>query len=262
MQVRPLFNRIYADYFMRNRFREYRLLMKSFLNGGYRFFKINEAFKIPSDCEKFVFIRHDVDSEPRIMRQMFEIEKELGIKSTYYFRLSTFDINFAKELIKFDCEVGYHYEEIADYVKNNKVVIRDAIINSLDEIRELFIKNIQNLEKAMNYKILTVASHGDWINRHFKMPNLSLITQDLMAKAGLLTEAYDIERDLEFRIADRPYPHFWCPCSPYNVIDENRKTGLILIHPRQWTSNPPARLRLDFQRFYEYLKSRLSRENF
>jgi len=63
---------------------------------------------------KLVVLRHDIDRKFGNALRMAELEHELGIQSTYYFR---FPYTFKPELIgkihDFGHEVGYHYEVLS-----------------------------------------------------------------------------------------------------------------------------------------------------
>jgi hypothetical protein len=48
-------------------------------------------------------------------RKFLKIEKKSNIRANYYFRLSTLDIAFMKELLNYGSEVIYHFEEIESY---------------------------------------------------------------------------------------------------------------------------------------------------
>ena len=60
--------------------------------------------------EKVVILRHDVDRKPEKALKMAEIERELGISGTYYFRSTkeVFKAGIMQEIEKMGHEVGYH----------------------------------------------------------------------------------------------------------------------------------------------------------
>lgn len=253
-RLKNITNRIYSDYIMKNRFEEYENMLKSFLDKGFIFLPICEA-KSSNSNDKFIIIRHDVDSESKVARKMFEIEKKFGVKSTYYFRLCTIDVDLIKEMIDYGIEVGYHYEEISTYIKERHIKNLDLIKKEISDIKSKFKANVDYFEKTINHKIYSVASHGDWINRKMKVVNKELVTEEVMEALGINVEAYDIESNLDFRLADRQYPMFWSPMSPEEIFNsDDLKKGLILVHPRQWCSAPIERFRLDFQRIIEGLR--------
>lgn len=137
MELKTIRNRIYADYFMPNRYSEYEKLLKIFLVNDFKFLTLYDYYKNRyGNDEKVIVIRHDIDSDLKIAKKMFEIEKQLNIKSTYYFRLKTIDEEFMKELVKNNIEVGYHFEEVATYAKRNKIYSKEQIFEEMDSIVE------------------------------------------------------------------------------------------------------------------------------
>lgn len=250
-------NRIYSDYLMKDRLDEYEKLIMELLKHEFKFVKINE-YDTLNNNQKYIFIRHDVDSEMEVAKKMFKIEKKYNVCTTYYFRRSTLNVAFARELIEAGMEVGYHYEEVADYAKKNRIINSVDITNHMDEIRNIFTENTRKFEKRIQFKIDTVASHGDWINRHLKYSNKEIVTSEIKKELNLKCEAYDIEKNLDFRIADRSFPDFWFPQSPYDILQSNfYRKGLILIHTRQWCSSPIERCKQDFYRLSEGLHYKL-----
>lgn len=251
--------RLYNDYVMPGRWDEYRSLLQSALQHGYHFIR-HDQFDEPNygSPEKCFFLRHDIDSDLKIAKKMFQIEQELGVQSTYYFRLSTLDYNFMKQIHDFGSEVGYHYEEIADYIKKYHLKTQQDVQDCMGKIQDRFVENVNMLKENLGFSICTAASHGDYMNRAFHMPNLRLMTQDVRARAGIKLEAYDecLGSHVTFRAADEMYPVFWKPSSPVDAIEQESPVILALVHPRQWQSAPLSRFGLDFSRLVDEVKYR------
>ena len=49
--------------------------------------RFDEYFSLNKIPESFIIIRHDVDRRPKRSLNMAQVEKSLGICSTYYFRM-------------------------------------------------------------------------------------------------------------------------------------------------------------------------------
>jgi len=71
--------------------------------------------------EKVVILRHDVDRKPGNSLKTAVLEKELGIRATYFFRTipHTFKSEIIKEIAGMGHEVGYHYENLSEISKKN-----------------------------------------------------------------------------------------------------------------------------------------------
>lgn len=247
-----ILNRLYNDYIMSNRYKEYEDLLSEFKNNGYEFICVKNYKELNNETQKYIIIRHDIDSDVKIARKMFEIEKRLNVKTTYYFRLKTANKQLIQEIIQYGSEVGYHYEEIAQFCKDNKFINKQFAIDNLNKIKEIFCQNIQLFEKNNNVKLHSIASHGDFVNRKIGIANKFVYTKDMQDKLRLI-EAYDIEELLDFRTADAMYPHFW-KMDPKSAIKENKKRVLILVHTRWWNKAPVERLKQDFERTIDKIK--------
>lgn len=122
---------------------------------------INKEFAFITDNSfndsKSVFLRHDVDRSPKTALRMAQLEKGIGVKSTYYFRMvpESYDEKIILEIVALGHKIGYHYENLAttkgDYSK--------AIVD--------FESNLNKLRKLVEIKFMCM--HGSptskWDNR-------------------------------------------------------------------------------------------------
>ena len=239
---------------MPSRIAVYEKLLTTFQNNKYKFLMIKDYKKEIDNNKKCIFIRHDIDTDVNIAREMFLIEKKLNIKATYYFRLETFHADLVKEILDYGSEVGYHYEELATFVKQNKIFTEEDIKKNISNIQSLFINNIQGLEKIYNFKIYSIASHGDFINRKLGITNKIIYDEKLRKKLNLI-EAYDVDDYVDFRTSDTMYPKFFKE-DPYLAISKKAKKVLLLIHTRYYKRNPKERFKLDIKRLIDGIKYR------
>jgi len=120
--VRRIAQRVYCDYLRSERLDELRALIGRAVDLGYRTLTLS-AFAGLVDTgqaarpERVLLLRHDIDSDVARARRIWEIERELGVVGTYFFRRETWDVPFMRELVADGYEVGYHYEELATLVK-------------------------------------------------------------------------------------------------------------------------------------------------
>ncbi|RLI76194.1 hypothetical protein DRP05_13355 [Archaeoglobales archaeon] len=122
----------------------------------------------------FVIMRHDVDRKPNNALKMAELEHELGIRATYYFRYPyTFKQEIIRKINRMGHETGYHYEVLSkakgDYEK--------AI--------DLFEQELKEFRKIIDVK--TICMHGSPLSKH---DNRDLWKRYDFKEFGIIGEAY------------------------------------------------------------------------
>ncbi|MFD2270334.1 hypothetical protein ACFS07_02255 [Undibacterium arcticum] len=135
--------------------------------------------------------RHDIDTDVCTAKKIFAIEK-LGIKSSYYFRISTLDFAFMREIEEYGSEASYHYEEIATFAKKHHIRDPAEIMKRMAEVRAEFVNNFTSIERRFGLKMTTVASHGDFANRRLRLSNTEILKdKELRDRCGIVCESYD-----------------------------------------------------------------------
>jgi hypothetical protein len=126
----------------------YKLYLTSIQKNNIPFFRYDEFMSLNTLPEKFCLVRHDVDRKPENALKMALLEKSIGVKSTYYFRVkpSTYKPEIIKKIEKLGHEIGYHYESLSDTDGNIELAIED------------FEKNLDSFRKIA--KISTCSMHG------------------------------------------------------------------------------------------------------
>ncbi len=190
-------------------------------------------------------------------KKFFEIENKYNVKASYYFRLSTLDYKFMKEIHEYGSEASYHFEEIAQYCKDNHIKSKIDALKDIDKIKEIFSDNLRMIEnKIVNFKINTVCSHGDFVNRKLDIVN-NEITKDLELRKelGLSCETYDkdIFKSFDIYVSDKPYPKYYHPNSIFDYIG-NKNVICMLSHPRQWRTNIVVNTLDNIKRVYEGIR--------
>ena len=111
------------------------------------FVLFRDFFRQP-ETSSFCLLRHDVDRWPGRSLNMARMESEMGVKSTYYFRIkrNTLKPEIIKEIEALGHEIGYHYESLSDSNGDISLAIKD------------FEKNLDILRRYA--KIDTCAMHG------------------------------------------------------------------------------------------------------
>jgi len=97
----------------------YKQLISTLQSQGY-FFQPFEEY-IQNSSEKVVVLRHDVDRLPSNALVIAKIEKGIGIRASYYFRIvkESYDENVIRQIAEMGHEIGYHYENLAEISKEN-----------------------------------------------------------------------------------------------------------------------------------------------
>lgn len=135
-----------------------------------------------------------MDINPAAAEEMWRIEQDLGAKSSFYFRLSTMDLELMKRIEESGSEASYHYEEIATMIKQRRLRTKDEVLKCMPEIQQLFWQNYTCLKHKSALPMASVASHGDFTNRILSIPNWYLLqSSDLRKKLRIEVETHDRE---------------------------------------------------------------------
>ncbi|MFN5317618.1 MAG: hypothetical protein ACK5CY_02140 [Bacteroidia bacterium] len=256
-----IWNRFYEDYLMPSRLNEYEDLLVFALDHGYQHLTLCAHFdnihaeRQKDDTLNFIH-RHDIDSDCKTARKMWEIEVKHGVKSSFYFRLSTLDFGLMKEIHASGSEVGYHYEELAQYAKDFRIRDKQILEKKIPEIRQRFQTNLKQFESGCGFPILSVASHGDFVNRKLGIANHAIMNDTFLEACGLRFEAYNkkLIHSLDSIMSDTVYPLFYKPLNPFDEISKKIKTLYLLTHPRHWNKSIKANTRENWIRFIEGLR--------
>ena len=104
---------------------QYRHLLESLLQQGYQFLTFEQYCEQKStpniplasspDRPKYILLRHDVDLKAANSLATAQIEHELGISATYYFRVvpQSNQPDIIRAIAALGHEIGYHYEDMA-----------------------------------------------------------------------------------------------------------------------------------------------------
>ena len=173
----------------------YKSLLKELLDKGYSF-QTMQAF-IAQPQNKTVILRHDVDRRPANSLAMAQLESEMELFATYYFRTIplTFKPKIIKEISDFGHEIGYHYENLSATNKEHRTT-------SKGELFELAISDFRlNLEKLRKfYPIKTICMHGNPLS---KWDNRDLWNKYDYRDYGIIAEPYfDIDYNKVLYLTD------------------------------------------------------------
>lgn len=257
--LRRLYSRLYADYLMPSRLAEYEKLLVLAGHAGYAQLSVRDFYRAVQRSDggpaRVLVHRHDIDSDLRTARKMFDLEVRHGVRASYYFRLSTLDIGFMRAIEAAGSEASYHYEEVATYAKHHRLRRGCEVRACFPEIRVQFERNFMRISDELGLRMATVASHGDFANRRLKVINHELLRDpELRRRCGIECESYDNEllRHFDLYVSDRPYPVFYYPVSPFEALGRHARI-CFLTHPVQWETNWVENTRCNMVRLAEEL---------
>ncbi len=170
----------------------YRELLATLKEGGFGFQTFAEFLEDPE--ERVVVLRHDVDLRPGNSFLMAQLENEMEISGTYYFRTvpESFDVEVIKAVNGLGHEVGYHYECMSTVGRGYS---EDAHI---DAAFEDFKVNLDRFREAV--LVRTVVMHGSPRSR---FNNLDIWKRHDYRSVGIIGEPYmDIDFSDVFYLTD------------------------------------------------------------
>lgn len=154
----------------------YRRFISDLADSGYRFYTVEDICNdVPAG--PYIVLRHDVDRKPKNALRMAELENELGVKTTYFFRIlsKVFDVQVIKKISSMGHRIGYHFEDFS------------LAHGDSTKAFESFKKNIEKLRDIVTVE--TVAMHGDPLSRYDNRKLMDLIDFEEM---NILCEPYSI----------------------------------------------------------------------
>jgi len=260
-----LWPRLRQNYLMPDRLDEYRLLLTGIRHRGYRFLPLVEFANTiragNTTNAPTCLLRVDVDSDPRGAGRMFAVERELGIRSTYYFRLSTIDRALIAEMVQHGTEIGYHFEEASTLARQRGYRSAADVEDAREELRAQFRANVAKFHERTGVTPRTVAAHGDFLNRRLGVSNNCFVDRALLDELEISAEAYErwLVSHISARIADRPAPRHWHPYPPEVALASNPAVVSLIVHPRQWVRHSSSNARADWERVWAEAEYGLNR---
>jgi len=216
-------------------------LLKTFIDKGYQFQTFHNFFISP--LSKVVVLRHDVDCRPQNALLLAHLEYNLGIKSTYYFRIvkQSFNESIIKKIYNLGHEIGYHYEDLA------------LAKGDFNKAYELFCNHLEILRNIV--PINTICMHGSpisrWDNRllwkKYDYKKLNIIGEPYLdidyTKVMYLTDTGRCWNSNNINIRDKVNSSFNYNFKTTNDIivflqQYNFPDKIIInTHPQRWSNN-------------------------
>jgi hypothetical protein len=155
------------------RLADYRRLLADLHSAGRKPQRVADALRAPSP--NAAIVRHDVDRWPAQAIRMAELEREVSVRSTYYFRCDArgqFPVTACQRINALGHEIGYHYEDLSRHR------------GDLEQARLHFARNLATLRTIAPCS--TVSMHGSPLSRE---DNRQLLGEKELRNAQLLGDA-------------------------------------------------------------------------
>lgn len=223
--------------FMMGKYNELCLMM---LDSGYVSLTVYSYLEGQNNNKKLIVLRHDIDRKPKNALEMAELESDLGIQSTYYFRFPyTFKPEILRKIHDLGHEIGYHYEVLSKAKGDYERAI------------ELFEYELGEFRKICDVE--TICMHGSPLSRY---DNRDLWNVYDFRDFGIIGEAYlSVGKDVNY-FSDTGRSWNWknkmrdfMPDKKEEIVVDTtddliglvRGNGAdklyILVHPERWAVN-------------------------
>ena len=238
---------LFIKYLKNNRIKEYEEIIKKAKEEEYEVISLRDYIEENYDNNnKILVLRHDIDLFSSGTRMMFNIEKKHGVKSSFYFRNSTFEPDLMKDIEDYGSESSLHFEPIADFVKINNIKSKEDLYNYNnweEECLKILKEDLNNFREKLDIPCLTIASHGEYENMLVKTSN-NYLTEDTLTYEylNIKLEAYNKEMidKLSCYISDIPIEvndGYKYGITPIEAIDNGDEFIMFLTHPNHWHYN-------------------------
>lgn len=238
----------------------YKSLLEQFLMAGYKFQSITKFLK--GTKGKVILLRHDVDNRKLNSLKFAQIQDNLNIFGTYYFRMvpQSYDEEIIKKIASMGHEIGYHYETM-DKANGDIEKAYDLFCRELEELRALVpIKTIcmhgsplskydnRDLWKYYDYRKLNVTSEPYFDIDFSKIFYLTDTGRRWDGKSASIRDKTWIADPKEFKVSvktkkkNRRFQNISFH-STEDIIQSIKGKNLphkimITFHPQRWTNNP------------------------
>jgi hypothetical protein len=221
----------------------YQVLLKELADRGYAFQPFCEFIK--NSAKNSIILRHDVDDLPKNSLRTAIIENELGIKGTYYFRITSNSNQpeIIRSIALLGHEIGYHYEDLARCKGNLKEAIKS------------FQNNLAYFQQFG--PIETICMHGSPLSSYdnrglwdkYNYRDFGILAEpyfDLDDKVLYLTDTgrcWDGEKmSVRDKSSYKTYMNKVSFHSTFDIISAANLNKLpsqimITVHPQRWTNN-------------------------
>jgi hypothetical protein len=224
----------------RARWTEYRELLRVALGQGYAVLSLETWLQDPALAadRPRLLLRHDVDQHPASALRMAAIERELGVRSTWYFRWRTAKPGVIEAIVGEGHAVGLHYETLTRELLRRGLRADDAEA-LIPGARELLHAELDTFAERFG-PVRSACPHGD--TRMPGVHNGALLLGEEWSRYGLRWDANAAMRShpLDVWLTDRSAAEGgWKEgLDAIDLLIDRRSPILAVVHPNNWVSGP------------------------
>lgn len=230
----------------------YRKLLEALKERGYVFITFEQYCQVSAEWlpKRFVILRHDVDLRAKNSLATAQIEHELELQASYYFRVvpESNQPEVIREIAALGHEIGYHYEDMA--------IMHGDTEKALAHFQE------QLAYFRLYYPVSTICMHGAPTSKydgrelwkHYDYREYGVIGEPYfdvdfskvfyLTDTGRRWDGYKVSvRDKIPQYQDQWTERGWVYRRSSQIIEAAEQSQLpacimITTHPQRWTNNP------------------------
>lgn len=225
--------------FRPNRLAEYASYISMALDAGYDAVSFESWAMSPDEVSgPTLVLRHDLDADAASAIALSDIERDLGVVSTFYLRWSTFDPVVVGRLRANGSQVGFHYETLTRYAIERGLNSPDAITPAvLSECRSILQDEVATFQEKAG-ACLSITAHGDERRHLIGHDNSVLLRGEEPAAFGveLNGDSGALKRRIDCSVSDgEGYPTFWCAGIAFpDALSTRSRLIVFNSHPHHW----------------------------
>jgi hypothetical protein len=224
----------------RSRWGEYSTLLRIATEQGYSVLSLEAWLENPGlqAGQPQLLLRHDVDQHPASALRMANIEAQMGVLSTWYFRWRTARPAVVDAIRVQGHAVGLHYETLTRELLQRGLgpLSAEALI---PEARKLLHRELAAFAERFG-PVRSACPHGD--TRMPGVHNGLLLLGEEWSDYGLRWDANAAMRDhaVDVWLTDRSVAEGrWKEgLDPIDLLIDRRSPILAVVHPNNWVSGP------------------------
>jgi len=220
-----------------SRWGEYRRLLQHAQAEGFEIRSL-EAWLDNDRGERVLILRHDVDQCPPAALRMLAIERDLGLKATWYLRWRTSRPRLVAAIRDAGGELGLHYETLSRMVLAERAAGRETDPAELVGAAQLALRRELIAFSVLFGPVRSACAHGDTrvpgVNNAVLLREADMSEYQLEFDANASMQTHDLAVWLTDR--SRAEGGWRDGLDATEIISSHASPVLLLTHPNNWVS--------------------------